>query len=87
MYEALKRNFDRLIRTLRERFSLGPPLTGRDAVAADLAPILSRDMSGSSIGAPGGRRPRVSDLFLFGLLTGTGPVVLSAGDVALRDGL
>ncbi len=32
-----------LIRTLRERFSLGPPLTGRDAVAADIAPILSRD--------------------------------------------
>jgi phospholipase C len=27
-----------LIRTLRERFSLGPPLTGRDAVAADIAP-------------------------------------------------
>ena len=32
-----------LIRTLRERFSLGPPLTGRDAVAADIAPILTRD--------------------------------------------
>jgi phospholipase C len=31
-----------LIRTLRERFSLGPPLTGRDAVAADIAPILTR---------------------------------------------
>ena len=31
-----------LIRTLRERFSLGPPLTGRDAVAADIAPILAR---------------------------------------------
>jgi phospholipase C len=32
-----------VIRTLRERFSLGPPLTGRDAVAADIAPILTRD--------------------------------------------
>ena len=32
-----------LIRTLRERFSLGPPLTGRDAVAADIAPVLTRD--------------------------------------------
>ena len=31
-----------LIRTLRERFSLGPPLTGRDAVAADIAPLLTR---------------------------------------------
>jgi hypothetical protein len=31
-----------LIRTLRERFSLGPPLTGLDAIAADIAPILSR---------------------------------------------
>jgi phospholipase C len=32
-----------LIRTLRERWSLGPPLTARDAIAADLAPILSLD--------------------------------------------
>ena len=32
-----------LIRTLRERFSLGPPLTGRDAVAPDITPILTRD--------------------------------------------
>jgi phospholipase C len=31
-----------LIRTLRERWGLGPPLTGRDAVAPDLAPILTR---------------------------------------------
>jgi phospholipase C len=31
-----------VIRTLRERFSLGPPLTGRDAVAADIAPVLTR---------------------------------------------
>jgi phospholipase C len=30
-----------LIRTLRERWSLGPPLTARDAIAADLAPVLS----------------------------------------------
>jgi phospholipase C len=32
-----------LIRTLRERWSLGPPLTARDAVAANIAPILSLD--------------------------------------------
>ena len=32
-----------VIRTLRERFNLGPPLTGRDAIAADIAPILTRD--------------------------------------------
>ena len=32
-----------VIRTLRERFSLGSPLSGRDAIAADIAPILARD--------------------------------------------
>ena len=32
-----------LIRTLRERWNLGPPLTGRDATAADIAPVLARD--------------------------------------------
>ncbi|MGB8964005.1 MAG: alkaline phosphatase family protein [Candidatus Cybelea sp.] len=32
-----------LIRTLRERWSLGPQLTARDAVAADIAPVLSLD--------------------------------------------
>jgi phospholipase C len=32
-----------LIRTLRERWSLGPALTARDAVAPDIAPILSLD--------------------------------------------
>jgi phospholipase C len=31
-----------VIRTLRERWSLGPPLTGRDADAPDIAPVLSR---------------------------------------------
>jgi phospholipase C len=31
-----------VIRTLRERWSLGPPLTGRDAVAADIGPVLTR---------------------------------------------
>jgi phospholipase C len=31
-----------VIRTLREKWSLGPPLSQRDAVAADIAPILSR---------------------------------------------
>jgi phospholipase C len=32
-----------LIRTLRERWSLGQPLTARDAMAPDIAPILSLD--------------------------------------------
>lgn len=32
-----------LIRTLREHWSLGPPLTARDAAAADMAPVLSLD--------------------------------------------
>jgi phospholipase C len=32
-----------VIRALRERWSLGPPLTGRDAVARDLAPIFTLD--------------------------------------------
>jgi len=31
-----------VIRTLRERWSLGPPLTRRDADAPDIAPVLSR---------------------------------------------
>jgi phospholipase C len=30
-----------LIRTMRERWSLGPPLTARDAMAADIGPVLS----------------------------------------------
>lgn len=32
-----------LIRTMRERWSLGPPFTARDAIAADIAPVLSLD--------------------------------------------
>lgn len=32
-----------LIRTMRERWSLGPPLTARDAIAADITPVLSLD--------------------------------------------
>jgi phospholipase C len=32
-----------IIRTLRERFSLGAPLSGRDEVAPDIAPVLSLD--------------------------------------------
>jgi len=32
-----------VIRTLRERWSLGGPLTGRDAIAADIAPVLGRE--------------------------------------------
>lgn len=32
-----------LIRTLRERWALGGPLTARDAMAADIAPILTRE--------------------------------------------
>ena len=31
-----------LIRTLRERWPLGPPLTARDVTAADIAPVLAR---------------------------------------------
>lgn len=31
-----------VIRTLRERWDLGPPLTARDAVARDIAPVLTR---------------------------------------------
>ncbi len=32
-----------VIRTMRERWSLGPPLTARDAIARDIAPVLSLD--------------------------------------------
>jgi phospholipase C len=32
-----------VIRTMRERWNLGKPLTGRDATAPDLAPLLTRD--------------------------------------------
>jgi phospholipase C len=32
-----------MIRTLRERWNLGAPLTGRDATAADVAPVLTRN--------------------------------------------
>ena len=32
-----------VIRTLRQRWSLGPPLSGRDASARDIAPVLSLD--------------------------------------------
>ena len=32
-----------LITTLRQRWELGPPLTARDAIAPDIAPILMRD--------------------------------------------
>ncbi len=32
-----------VIRTLRERWPLGPPLTARDAIAADITPVLSLD--------------------------------------------
>jgi phospholipase C len=31
-----------MIRTLRERWNLGPPLTRRDATAPDIAPVLTR---------------------------------------------
>jgi hypothetical protein len=31
-----------MIRTLRERWNLGPPLTQRDATAPDIAPVLTR---------------------------------------------
>ena len=32
-----------MIRTLRERWNLGAPLTARDADAADIAPVLTLD--------------------------------------------
>ncbi len=32
-----------MIRTMRERWNLGPPLTARDADAADIAPVLTLD--------------------------------------------
>ena len=32
-----------VIRTMRERWNLGPPLTARDADAADIAPVLTLD--------------------------------------------
>src|SRR5579871_3660463 len=30
-----------LIRTMRERWTLGPPLTARDVIARDISPVLS----------------------------------------------
>lgn len=59
-----------MIRTLRERWSLGAPLTGRDAVAADIAPILTRETP---------QRPG-------GLARGHGPTCASAGRNDGADG-
>jgi phospholipase C len=41
-----------VIRTLRQRWPLGPPLTARDAVAADIAPVLSLDIPRDPAGWP-----------------------------------
>jgi len=59
-----------VIRTLRERWSLGPPLTARDASAPDISPVLSRstprpreDWPTFDVPPPR-RRPTVIDSFL-----------------------
>jgi phospholipase C len=41
-----------LIRTLRERWPLGGPLTGRDVIAADIAPVLTLDVPRDPAGWP-----------------------------------
>jgi len=41
-----------LIATLRQRWELGPPLTQRDAVAADLSPVFSLDTPRDPAGWP-----------------------------------
>jgi phospholipase C len=41
-----------VIATLRRRWQLGPPLTGRDAVAADLSPVFSLDTARDPDGWP-----------------------------------
>ncbi|HEY3953270.1 MAG TPA: alkaline phosphatase family protein [Streptosporangiaceae bacterium] len=41
-----------MIRTLRDRWGLGPPLTARDASAASLAPVLSLDTPRDPAGWP-----------------------------------
>jgi phospholipase C len=41
-----------VIATLRRRWQLGPPLTGRDAVAADLSPVFSLDAPRDPAGWP-----------------------------------
>jgi phospholipase C len=42
-----------VIATLRRRWQLGPPLTQRDAAAADLSPVLSLDTPRDPDGWPG----------------------------------
>ncbi len=44
-----------VITTLRNRWQLGAPLTGRDAVAADLAPVLTLDTPRDPAGWPEAR--------------------------------
>ena len=64
-----------LIRTLRERFSLGPPLTGRDTVAADIAPILTRNTPRAQEDWPEvtARLPATAILRYWPLAVGPGP--------------
>ena len=64
-----------LIRTLRERFALGPPLTGRDTVAADIAPILTRNTPRAQEDWPEvtARLPATAILRYWPLAVGPGP--------------
>jgi phospholipase C len=48
-----------VIRTLRERWTLGDPLTQRDATAADIGPILSRESARSPEEWPALAVPRI----------------------------
>ena len=56
-----------VIRTLRERWPLGPPLSQRDAAAADIAPILARETPRSPadwpIVSPQPISPRATKIF------------------------
>ena len=47
-----------VIRTLRERWQLGAPLTARDGAAPDLAPVLNLDTRGIRTTGPRSRRGR-----------------------------
>jgi hypothetical protein len=49
-----------VIRTMRERWKLGKPFTGRDADAPDLAPLLTRDTP--QHGSIGTQIPNMDDL-------------------------
>ena len=46
-----------MIRTMRERWNLGPPLTARDADAADIGPVLTLDTAAGARGLARRHRP------------------------------